>query len=70
MLTWLHYQKQLGNCGAAKMSDDQNAATLMEEIQKMRQEMLDLKTKVKTAEDRVEKAEEVARNAEAGRGGL
>ena len=52
------------------MSDDQNAATLMEEIQKMRQEMLDLKTKVKTAEDRVEKAEEVARNAEAGRGGL
>ena len=48
------------------MSDDQNAATVMEEIQKMRQEVLDLKTQGKTAEDRAEKAEEVARNAEAG----
>jgi len=49
------------------MSDDQNAATVMEEIQKMRKEMIDLKTQVKTAEDRAEKAEEAARNAEAGR---
>ena len=34
----------------------------------MRQEMIDLKTQVKTAEDRAEKAEEAARNAEAGQG--
>ena len=50
------------------MSDDQSAASVMEEIQKMRQDMIDLKTQVKTAEDRAEKAEEAARNAEAGQG--
>ena len=36
------------------MSDDQSAASVMEEIQKMRQDMIDLKTQVKTAEDRAE----------------
>ena len=30
------------------MSNDQDAATVMEEIQKMRQEMIDLKSQVKS----------------------
>ena len=49
------------------MSDDRSAAAGMEELQKTRQEMKDLKTRVNTAEDRLE---EVAKKAggEAGRG--